>query len=843
MRISPTSSIARTPVRLTLTGAFIALGCSLVLALAPAGPLDRDLEEVEKDLERRPADPALLIEAADAAFAEDDDDAALWYAELARMATEEGKAAKAIDRTIKSLRGDIGVELPPLGTAVDQYAKSVFQFAKLCSAAKLYANSADTLGSLVGTPYEDEAMSRLDKLFKSKKAIGAMLEAGVPVKGDTGSRRGAKEIARIDKKHSDWESAYEAKGKYYTIKTDMGIVWAERFLGAMEQMNGFYRKTFDYKASGGSMRRCEVRIWKTREEFDAFNPDTEIAVQGFYRPGENSVNTFDPRTSEGWTRGTIEDLWSTLYHEASHQFTNMIWKVLIPTWLNEGTASYFEGAALLPGGFVETNRIPESRLRGVVIQIGGVDPANPRSVDGLEVPLNVPDLWDVMTYFAPGSYPGSHYSFGWSMVYFCMNYENEESERVYTPIYRSFMRSYTDSGEERNVGKRFKQYFVEEAKLPGVESFEDLEKRWKTWILDLSRIEFGGPEQCDVLIARARKQLENGKKEYAVDSLRWALRKRVDDPGALQLLGDTLASMKPKGKESKKKYKDGALFAYRKLVTVARAQRDASKPLKNYDGTAGEALEAGIAGIKGINPSLSQMLAKQYDDFIDDAVAEADAWVEAEYPRVGLQVLAMANLVAGGEGRLLKRADEVREETGVDVRRTRRMPITPKLEDWEISGGGWVAILDEDGTTGLHRTSDKTGDATLMQNPPATFLYEVDIVVEATDGIPILGLTFAGGPTGDKTFVRLGKTGRAGLLQYDEEARKHTFAPQFKGAGKMKKGEVFTMGIEVGMTETRFLIDGESIGEIEAAAATFAGQLGIWTQGVEARFMNPRLRY
>jgi len=843
MRISPTSPIARTPVRLSLTGAFVALGCSLVLALAPAGPLDRDLEEVEKDLERRPDDPALLIEAADAAFAEDDDDAALWYAELARMATEEGKATKAIDKTIQGLRGDIGVDLPPLGTAVDEYAKSIFQFAKLCSAAKLYANSADTLGSLVGTPYEDEALSRLDKLFKSKKAIGAMLEAGVPVKVNTGSRRGAKEIARIDKKHSDWENAYEAKGKYYTIRTNMGVVWAETFLGAMEQMNLFYRKTFDYKASGGSMRRCDVQIWKTREEFIAFNPDTGENVAGFYSPSDNAVSTYDPRTAEWPMQQPIEDLWSTLYHEASHQFTHMVWKTLIPTWLNEGTASYFEGAALLPGGFVETNRIPESRLGGVVHYIGGGDPANPRAVDALEAPIGAPKLWDVVTYFAPGSYEGEYYPFGWAMVYFCMNYENDESERVYTPVYRSFMRSYTDSGEERNVGKRFKQYFVTDAKLPGVDSYEDLEKRWKTWILDLSRIEFGGPEQCDVLIARARKQLENGKKAYAVDSLRWALRKRVDDPGALRLLGDTLASMKPKGKESKKKYKDGALFAYRKLVTVARAQRDPSQPLKNYDGTAAEALEAGIAGIDDINPSLSQMLAKQYDDFIDGAVAEADAWVEAEYPRVGLQVLAMANVVAGGEGRLLKRADEVREETGVDVRRTRRMPITPKLEEWETSGGGWVAILDEDGTTGLHRTSDKTGDATLMLDPPATFLYEVDIVLEATEGIPILGLTFAGGPTGDKTFVRLGKTGRAGLLQYDEEAEGYAFAPQFKGAGKMKKGEVFTLGIEVGMTETRFLIDGESIGEIEAAAATFAGQLGMWTQGVEARFMNPRLRY
>ena len=44
----------------------------------------------------------------------------------------------------------------------------------------------------------------------------------------------------------------------------------------------------------------------------------------------------------------------------------------------------------------------------------------------------------------------------------------------------------------------------------------------------------------EVLIARAKKQLEFEKLEYAVDSLRWALRKRPDDPLALRLLGETL---------------------------------------------------------------------------------------------------------------------------------------------------------------------------------------------------------------------------------------------------------------------------------------------------------------
>ena len=803
------------------------LTCSVGLALRPSAD---DREDAERALQAAPDDPTLLMAAAEAAFSDDDDDAALWYAELASLMAKDTRAAKAVDKRVRVLREEIGVELPALGTATGSYAKSIFQLAKLCQSAKLYANCADMLGGLEGTPYGGDAASRLEKLFKNKKAVEAMLESGVPVKVKTRQRRSAREIARIDAKHVEWDEAYELKGKNYTIKTNMGVEMAEAILSAMEQMNRFYRKIFDYKKGGGSMRRCEVRVWKTRDEFDAYNPGTGPTVGGFYSPSENSVSTYDPRTAEGFMQQPLEELWSTLYHEASHQFTRMVWKALIPTWLNEGTASYFEGAAILPGGFVETNRIPESRLRNVVYQIGGKNPEDPVGVDELDPAPDAVDLWDVVTYFQPGSYPGSHYSFGWAMVYFCMNYENDSCERVYEPIYKDFMLSYTDSGEERNVGKRFKKYFVEEAELPGVESYEDLERRWQEWILDLSRIEFGGPEQADVLIQRAQKQLEFGKREYAVDSLRWALRKRPDDPLALRLLGQTLTELKDS---------DAALFAFRRLVAVGRVQADREAPLPNYDGTGAEAVAAGLAGIKKVNRSLGELIEESYDSFVEAAVAEADGWAEAGYPRVALQGLKLASDVVGGEGALLARAADLRETSGVDVRRVRRLAVPEDLEGWELSGE-WSAVADADGTTGL-RCGGDYAEATLLEEPPKTFLYEVDVLVEDLGDFPILGLTFAGSLAGSKSYVRLGKSGRAGILDYDDQTGQPTFAPKFKAKSRMKAGETFTMGIDVGLEATRFLIDGEVIGKMDGPPASFSGQVGVMTNGTPVRFLNPRL--
>ncbi|MGD2017498.1 MAG: hypothetical protein PVJ89_05245 [Planctomycetota bacterium] len=825
--MKPPTGILRRPHLLRAVAGL--LTCTLGLALLPL-PAPDDLEDARRALQQSPDDPKLLMDAAEAAFSEDDDDAALWYAELARLMAGDGREAKAVDKRLKALREEVGVELPSLGTASGAYAKSIFQLAKLCQSAKLYANCADLLGGLEGTPYGEDAASRLEKLFKNKKALEAMLESGVPVKVSTRQRRSAREIARIDAKHVEWDEAFELKGKNYTIKTNMGVEMAEAILSAMEQMNRFYRKIFDYKKGGGSMRRCEVRVWKTRDEFDAYNPGTGPTVGGFYSPSENSVSTYDPRTADGFMQQPIEELWSTLYHEASHQFTRMVWKALIPTWLNEGTASYFEGAAILPGGFVETNRIPESRLRNVVYQIGGKNPEDPVGVDELDPALDAVDLWDVVTYFQPGSYPGSHYSFGWAMVYFCMNYENDSCERVYEPIYKDFMRSYTDSGEERNVGKRFKKYFVEEAELPGVESYEDLERRWQAWILELSRIEFGGPEQADVLIERARKQLEFDKLEYAVDSLRWALRKRPDDPLALRLLGETLTELKGQ---------DAALFAFRRLVAVGRAQADREAPLKHYDGTGAEAVAAGLAGIKKVNRSLGEIMQDGYDAFVEDAVAEADGWVEAGYPRVALQSLTLASDVVGGEGALLARAAELRESAGVDIRRVRRLPVPEDLEGWERSGE-WAAIAEEDGTTGL-RCSGDYAEATFAEAPPKTFLFEVDVLVEDLGDFPVLGITFAGTVAGSKSYVRLGKSGRAGILDYDDQTGRPTFAPQFKAKSRMKAGETFTMGIDVGLNAARFLIDGKEVGKIEGSPSSFAGRLGLMTTGTPVRFLNPRL--
>ncbi|HPF15258.1 MAG TPA: DUF1570 domain-containing protein, partial [Planctomycetota bacterium] len=520
-----------------------------------AAPIPEAIREAVLALETAPADSAHLQAAAQAALQADLRDEALWYANLALEALGEDIKLRKEREALVALRTEIGVPGPTPEDLQADFSRSLFDMAKACEKKKLYTNAADLLQLCYGTSMEARAEERLAKLFSKEAAVEGLLETGIPIDIPVRRKVNAKTKRLVDSRNTTWDTAYEIKGKFYTVKSDMGYDYTHAFLEVMDQINGFYREVFGYKTRGGDMRTCAINVYKSREEFDEFekknrgqaiNPN----VRGFFVPGENRVATYDPR-GEG---GTIGDLWSTLFHESSHQFTAAVAPGLLLTWLNEGTASYFEGAFLQPGGSVATNRVPESRLRGLKY-----------SLDALNKGKSAPTLTQVVTWYKPGSYEGEYYPYGWGLVYFMHNFEDEHSERVYLPVYKEFLASYK-SASQHDVLARFTEYFVGKAKLPGVETFEQFDALWQAWIQELYKIYFGGPEQVEVLMARAEKQLANKKPEYARESLEWAVEKDPTHLGARLKLAEVLTDLKKL---------DGAVYHWRQLEAAARAQADA----------------------------------------------------------------------------------------------------------------------------------------------------------------------------------------------------------------------------------------------------------------------------
>ena len=626
-------------------------------AAAPVYPAAQDpldaLTAAEEALIEHPDDPKLLIAAMDSALAAEEQDLAMWYAALALENSAGDKKNRKRDKRVSDLLAEFGGGAPLPQDFQADHTEALFNVAKSAESRKLYVNSVDLLGRCVGTPYEDRANERLEKIFSKDKAVEALLASGVNVPIAPRRRMRPSAIARFDSKHDDWEEPGEFKGKFYTVRTDMGYEYGTAFLEAMEQMNSFYRSVFNYKTRGQTMRRCVLHVYGSRGVFEQQEPSMQgrPTTRGFFVPGENRVAAYDRRTDGG----TIDDLWSTLFHEASHQFTRAVWPGLIPTWLNEGTASYFEGAVLHPDGRVEKNLVPLQRLSSLVSLI------NRKALT----------LKEVVTYFRPGSYSGEYYPYGWGLVYFCHNYENEQAERPYLSIYREFMASYTGAAKH-DVFDRFVEYFVTRAGIEGITTFEEFETNWNNWIQDLAKVTFGGAEQAEVLLAQGQRQLRFGKAEAASETARRALDKRSDHAQALALLAESLMQLKQV---------DGALLAWRQLE--ARATTIASE-----DAELGTKLrEQALAGMRTANPKWTASIEAGEQELVSGALKAADAWVEAGSPRVALQVLSGAQKLLGKPSSLAERRIDIEAEHGVSIARWKALEFGAELDDWRPTSG------------------------------------------------------------------------------------------------------------------------------------------------------------
>ena len=89
-----------------------------------------------------------------------------------------------------------------------------------------------------------------------------------------------------------------------------------------------------------------------------------------------------------------------------------------------------------------------------------------------------------VSFFEDGSYPGEYYPYGWGLVYYIHNHEDEHSERIYVPIYQDYLKSYK-GGSRHDPFERFVEYFVERADVDGVDDFPAFEAHWRAWIEEL----------------------------------------------------------------------------------------------------------------------------------------------------------------------------------------------------------------------------------------------------------------------------------------------------------------------------------------------------------------------
>ena len=782
---------------------------SLALLGAPASALSGQeatpLERIESELESSPEDVDLLEQAARAAANAEDSDTALWYAKLAR---DQALADKRLKKKVKELDEFMLALAPPATQAdslLDEYAKEIFVLARTCERRKLYANAVDFLLRCRGTRFEQEANDKLAKLYDNNKVVEALIESGIDIPERPATKKDPAWIEKENAKHSDWSKAWEVEGKNYTIITNVGYEEAHLIHDTMDQMNQNLREIFQHKVRGGSMRRCVIKVYRDQKEFMKQENIDGKTTLGFFNFMQFYIATFDPR-SQG---GTLTQLWDTLFHEAAHQFKYAVTTNLLPGWGNEGMACYFEGARLLASGSVESNLVPESRLGSLLVLIE----------------QDSPSLKETISYFQPGSYDGMFYPMGWGLTYYLLNYENDRSERVYLPIYKEWWETYT-SGKNHDVFERWQDFFIKQAKVPGITNFEQFEAHWKQWIRDLGKLQQGGSEQADAWLARARKQRDDGHPEYALESFRRALDIRPDDPAALLDLARVQLALDQE---------DAGLFYLRRVWGLCRKQVDGEASVPGMERSWKSLAEEVVADMSKIDELVGKTAAAAGDSFALAMLDESKAVAEASFPRNALYMLEQADTVLGGEGRLEARMRELQSGEQVGLQRWRRLAVTPDLIDWQASPGVTAASGGS-----LELDTRGQASASTKASMPHSYRYELTLEAKSQGENPVFGLVLGSNPqSGLRILAYLPKQGVAGVftLKGQPEQLFRLKPPKAEAAKSLR------FAIEVEGRRVRFFLNDAELGSEELREDHVRGGVGVFVQDATALVREMRVRY
>lgn len=267
-------------------------------------------------------------------------------------------------------------------------------------------------------------------------------------------------------KEGDAFPLFEYESRHYRIVANLEPDVATLVGDTMDDIFGSYVQIFfDGDEHKVTARKATIRIHPDKprmlEEYGGNGPGPE----GWWSPGENRVVTFDTRTKYGH----LDEMLDTLFHEASHQFMTMMSRGGggVPSWLNEGTASFFEGAIAMADGTVLWPEAAKSRLRSLNTMTRGRGPS----------------VREVISFPGPGSYAANMYAFGWGLVYFMQQWEDPETlEYEYRPLYSEYRDRVIRGGG--NSLKLFEEIFLGKNSPLGHETLDDFVKDWEKWIED-----------------------------------------------------------------------------------------------------------------------------------------------------------------------------------------------------------------------------------------------------------------------------------------------------------------------------------------------------------------------
>lgn len=462
---------ARRSIRLRLHGAWALAGVALLCGAAPAlvgggTPRDdaraatarqaqeliaaRDYEGATRllaeRLRRGGTDGGLCeLYARALALLTRNDEAAHWYEQAAQFDAAEGQDGPARQCLSGMRRAD------PLAARREAF------FARLSSTL------ADCAADLLEQGHNQRAIELLERLPPISTGKTAEKVATLLGKARAAFERLELDGASGEKPAASGRPLFEFESKHYKIAANLEPETAQRVADLMDDLHGFYVQVyFDGNEKKARGAKATIRIHPDRAEM-LKSWSGGAPPEGWWSPGENTVHCYDSRTNGS---GSLDWMLETLFHEASHQFMSLLSQGgFVPAWINEGTASFFEGTVAMADHRVLWPEAARMRLSALLAQLQA----------------GKPTAAEVVAYDSPGSYPAEDYSFGWGLVYFLQQYEDPQTlEYVYRPLYARYRSEVIKRGGEPL--KVFEEVLLGKNSPLGHASFADFERDWSNWI-------------------------------------------------------------------------------------------------------------------------------------------------------------------------------------------------------------------------------------------------------------------------------------------------------------------------------------------------------------------------
>ncbi|MHC4845687.1 MAG: family 16 glycoside hydrolase, partial [Planctomycetota bacterium] len=602
-------------------------------------------------------------------------------------------------------------------------------------------------------------------------------------------------IADHDEKTAKWSRAARWETPHYRIKTNAGWRIGSETALVMEQLHAFYREIWGIvpdpppeKIPEGlrelSITPIEVNIYATLEEY------RKRAGQGAqdWSAGNftgSAVNTYDHGQQGGkGSRATLR----TLSHEASHQFMNVAVGG-VPSFVNEGIASLFEGIEVLSNGSIRRD-----------LPVGGrLIPLAAKLENGTAMPLA-----DVMN--APENKP-ELYDYRWGFMYFLRMYVDEQGEYVYRDRLQDYMYEFK-KGSPGDMVEHFQGFVLDQVPVPGIETFEQFEAVWKQWILDLAEELRTADKRLDEYRGKGRLA---GLKASHEEALRFYARALDIDPDDTDSLFGLAVAAAELG------YVDRAVAKHRRFQDLApeddKRRQESLQVLAEMDPhdqdfiAARRELAGGMAA-----------LAREYDG--------------AGLPRMAMRCGRAVLDVDPFEPAARALVNRIERETGLSVVRWQRLFNGFDLEGWYSAEGDGSFYVDDGvlmndssriGGGGVGDDPDAITYQALLLERPVDGDWSLEVTLQASRSWQIAGLIFGAKDTDHYEAIVLRNRGGSGKINNVDFGSYDTGSWSFRGDGSYKAeydaADGVTLRVDVRGREVAVSVNGELVKPIVGGKA------------------------